>query len=272
MTGQDDLFAEERADRRLAAAPLAARMRPRTLDEVAGQQHLVAPGTAFRALLDSGSPSSLILWGPAGTGKTTLARLTAKAGNARFAELSATSAGVKDVREVLAAARQRLEDGRGRTVLFLDEIHRFSKSQQDALLPGVEDGTVILVGATTENPFFEVNSPLISRCTVFRTEALDPGDVVAVVDAAVADPMRGLGADVSVAAGVAEVIAERVGGDARLALNTIDVAAAIVRWLEAGDFRDQSLQSLSDSLWRRVTVNALPVWPRVAGDRALPSS
>ena len=174
MTSQDDLFAGERADRRFDAAPLAARMRPRSLEEVGGQSHLVAAGTAFRSLLESGRPTSLILWGPAGTGKTTLARLTAKAAEARFIELSATSAGVKDVRAVLAGARQRLEDGTGRTVLFLDEIHRFSKSQQDALLPGVEDGTIILVGATTENPFFEVNSPLISRCTIFRTEALEP--------------------------------------------------------------------------------------------------
>ncbi len=249
MTSQDDLFAEERAGRREDAAPLAARMRPRTLDEVAGQHHLVGVGTAFRALLDSGRPSSLILWGPAGTGKTTLARLTAKAAHARFAEMSATSAGVKDVRAVLAAARQRLEDGTGRTVLFLDEIHRFSKSQQDALLPGVEDGTVILVGATTENPFFEVNSPLISRCTVFRTEALDAADVVAVLESAVADHMRGLGGDVTVAEGVAEAIAERVGGDARLALNTLDVSAAIVR----GSGRDQiEVADVVEALQRRV--------------------
>jgi putative ATPase len=226
---QDDLFAEERAERRSTAAPLAARMRPRSLDEVSGQQHLVGPGTAFRALLDSGTPKSLILWGPAGTGKTTLARLTAKAARARYSELSATSAGVKDVRAILAGARQRLEDDLGRTVLFLDEIHRFNKSQQDALLPGVEDGTIILVGATTENPFFEVNSPLISRCTVFRTEALESEDVVAVLDAARSDAVRGLGADLTVDDEVLEVVADRVGGDARLALNTLDVAAAIVR-------------------------------------------
>jgi len=229
LAGQDDLFAEQRAERRSSAAPLAARMRPRSLDEVAGQQHLVGPGTAFRSLLDSGTPKSLILWGPAGTGKTTLARLTAKAARARFAELSATSAGVKEVRAILAGARQRLEDNLGRTVLFLDEIHRFNKAQQDALLPGVEDGTIILVGATTENPFFEVNSPLISRCTVFRTEALETEDVVAVLAAARSDAVRGLGADLVVADEVLEVIADRVGGDARLALNTLDVAAAIVR-------------------------------------------
>ncbi len=229
MTSQDDLFAEERAEYRLAAAPLAARMRPRSLDEVAGQDHLVGAGTAFRSLLDSGRPSSLILWGPAGTGKTTLARLTAKAARAVFAELSATSAGVKDVRAVLAGARQRLEDGRGRTVLFIDEIHRFNKSQQDALLPGVEDGTVIMVGATTENPFFEVNSPLISRCTVFRTEALEAEDVLEVLRAARDDSVRGLGDDLETPDEVLEVIAERVGGDARLALNTLDVAATVVR-------------------------------------------
>jgi putative ATPase len=249
MTSQDDLFAEERADRRFTAAPLAARMRPRSLDEVAGQKHLVAPGTAFRALLDSGRPTSLILWGPAGTGKTTLARLTAKASHARFAELSATAAGVKDVRAILATARQRLEDDMGRTVLFLDEIHRFSKSQQDALLPGVEDGTIILVGATTENPFFEVNSPLISRCTVFRTEALDPEDIVGVVDAARSDAMRGLGDEIDVADDVAAVIAERVGGDARLALNTLDVAAAIVR----GSGRTTvEVDDVTEALQRRV--------------------
>ena len=249
LTQQDDLFAEDRADRRFQGAPLAARMRPRNLDEIAGQEHLVAPGTAFRALLDSGRPSSLILWGPAGTGKTTLARLTAKAAEARFAELSATAAGVKDVRAILAAARQRLEDGLGRTVLFLDEIHRFSKSQQDALLPGVEDGTVILVGATTENPFFEVNSPLISRCTVFRTEALDPEAVVSVLDAARSDTMRGLGVDVTVTDEALETIAERVGGDARLALNTLDVAAAIAR----GSERDTvAIDEVTEALQRRV--------------------
>jgi putative ATPase len=249
VTSQDDLFADERAENRMAAAPLAARMRPRTLDEVAGQKHLVGERTAFRSLIESGRPSSLILWGPAGTGKTTLARLTAEAAHALFTELSATAAGVKDVRAILASARQRIEDGRGRTVLFLDEIHRFNKSQQDALLPGVEDGTVILIGATTENPFFEVNSPLISRCTVFRTEALDPGDVVEVLEAAREDPVRGIGQDLTVPDEVIAAIAERVGGDARLALNTLDVAAAIVR----GSGRDTvAVDDVAEALQRRV--------------------
>jgi putative ATPase len=221
-----DLFSEQRAERRLANAPLAARMRPTSLDEVVGQSHLLAPGAAFRAMVEAGSPVSMILWGPPGSGKTTLARLVATASQARFEQLSATSAGVKDVREVLAMAIRRLDEDRGRTVLFLDEIHRFTKAQQDALLPGVEDGTVILIGATTENPFFEVNSPLISRSTVFRTEAITPDEVAALVARAVADG-RGFGDSISLEAEASDALAERVGGDARLALNALEVAATI---------------------------------------------
>lgn len=221
-----DLFSEQRAQRRMANAPLAARMRPTALDEVVGQAHLLAPGAAFRAMVEAGSPVSMILWGPPGSGKTTLARLVAAAGKARFEQLSATSAGVKDVREVLAMATRRLEEDRGRTVLFLDEIHRFTKAQQDALLPGVEDGTVILIGATTENPFFEVNSPLISRSTVFRTEALRPDEVGDLVTRAVIDG-RGFGGRISLDTDASQALAERVGGDARLALNALEVAATI---------------------------------------------
>ena len=232
----------------MRSAPLAARMRPRDLDEVEGQRHLLGADAAFRAMVESGSPVSMILWGPPGSGKTTLARLVAKAGEARFEQLSATSAGVKDVREVLATAEQRGEEGRGRTVLFLDEIHRFSKSQQDALLPGVEDGVITLIGATTENPFFEVNSPLISRATVFRTEALGPGDVAAVLQRALDDPMRGI-SGVTVTAEALAVLAERSGGDARLALNALEVAAAIA----TGRGRESvEVDDVAEALQRRI--------------------
>jgi putative ATPase len=244
----DDLFAIQRDEIKRATAPLAARMRPRTLDEVVGQRHLLAPGSAFRVMVESGKVSSMILWGPPGTGKTTLANLLATEIHGSFERLSATAAGVKDVREVLARADQRLGEGRGRTVLFLDEIHRFNKAQQDALLPGVEDGTIILVGATTENPFFEVNSPLISRATVFRTEALSQDDIRALVRQAVADTMRGLGG-IGVDDAAVDALAERVGGDARLALNALDTAATIA----AG--RDESsvcVADIEEALQRRI--------------------
>ena len=227
---------------------MAARMRPVTLDEVVGQQHLLGPGAAFRSMAESGTPVSMILWGPPGSGKTTLARLVARESKARFEQLSATSAGVKDVREVLAMAQQRIEDDRGRTVLFLDEIHRFTKAQQDALLPGVEEGTVILIGATTENPFFEVNSPLISRSTVFRTEALDPDEVRQLVLRAIEDP-RGLAGDVTVAEEAIAMLSERVGGDARLALNALEVAAAIAAGRGSTTV---TLEELDEALQRRV--------------------
>src|SRR5207253_3530362 len=151
-------------------APLPARMRPRTLEEMVGQPHLLGPGAPLRALIETDRLSSIILWGPPGTGKTTLARVVASRTNREFVSMSAVTAGVKDVREVIEASRRRLaEDARG-TILFLDEVHRFNKSQQDALLPAVEAGILTLIGATTENPFFEVNAPLISRSTVFRLE------------------------------------------------------------------------------------------------------
>lgn len=243
----EDLFAAERAQRRRSAEPLAARRRPRGLDEVVGQRHLLADGAAFGVMVRSGHPVSMILWGPPGTGKTTLARLVATETDAVFESLSAVSAGVKDVREVLARATQRLETDERRTVLFLDEIHRFSRSQQDALLPGVENGTVILIGATTENPFFEVNSPLISRATLFRLEPLTPDDIEQLVRRALADdPVLGVE---KITDDAAAALAERSGGDARLALNALEMAAAIAAGRRAEAI---GLGEVEEALQRRI--------------------
>ncbi|MEN8233884.1 MAG: replication-associated recombination protein A [Actinomycetota bacterium] len=243
-----DLFSEQRAEQRRSHAPLAARMRPANLDEVVGQEGLLAPGAAFRTMVEAGRPVSMILWGPPGSGKTTLARLVAVNSEARFEQLSATSAGVKDVRAVLAMATRRIEAGDGRTVLFLDEIHRFTKAQQDALLPGVEDGIVILVGATTENPYFEVNSPLISRSSIFRTESLSPEEVGELIRRAIDDAVRGL-PDTAIDDDALEDLAHRVGGDARLALNAFELAVTIAD----GRGKDSvGLDEVAEALQRRV--------------------
>src|SRR5437879_3469308 len=175
------------------SAPLAARMRPRSLEEFVGQEHVVGPGSPLRALIETDRLSSVILWGPPGTGKTSLAAIIAMATRAHYVEVTAVSAGVADVRKAIAQGQEMLKANR-RTILFIDEIHRFNKSQQDALLKAVESGWVVLIGATTENPFFEVNSPLLSRSLLFRLESLTPAQVRAVVERALEDGDRGVAA------------------------------------------------------------------------------
>ena len=203
---------------------MAWRMRPRRLSEYVGQEHIVGPQTPLRRAIEEDRLHSLILYGPAGSGKTSLAAVMADATAAGFVRLSAVSAGVKEVRRVLEEAAVAREDGRG-TVLFIDEIHRFSKSQQDALLPGVEDGVVVLIGATTENPFFEVNSPLISRSRMYVLKPLTDADVTEILRRAVADSDRGLGGEgVEVDPDVPPLLAKAAGGDARVALNALETA------------------------------------------------
>ena len=216
-----DLFSAAAEQHLRSQAPLAARLRPRTLADVVGQEHLVGEGKPLRRLVEQDRLTSAIFWGPPGTGKTTLALAVAGSTKRAFEQLSAVTAGVKDVREVIERARQRLgEHGRG-TILFLDEIHRFSKSQQDALLPAVEDGTLTLIGATTENPFFEVNPPLRSRSTLFRLEPLGRQAIETLI-------ARGLQAEGMEADPEAIVhLADRAGGDGRQVLTALEVACAL---------------------------------------------
>jgi putative ATPase len=214
-----DLFSDAASQRVGANAPLAQRLRPRTLDDFVGQQHVLGEGSVLRTAIAEDRVRSSIFYGPPGSGKTTLARIVAHSTGAAFEELSAVSATVKDVREVLQRARERLGTTGTRTILFLDEIHRFNKAQQDALLPAVEEGLVTLIGATTENPYYEVNSALISRSQVYELESLSPADLAVVV-------RRGLDeVGAQAADDVVELIVQRAGGDARSALNIVELAA-----------------------------------------------
>jgi len=232
--------------------PLAARMRPRNLDEFVGQEQIVGPGRALRRAIESDQAPSMILWGPPGTGKTTLARIIAQQTGAHFAGLSAVSAGVADLRRVVADAHKLRAAGR-RTVLFIDEIHRFNKAQQDAVLPYVEDGTVTLIGATTENPSFEVNSALLSRSRVFVLKALADDDVRTLVERALHDDERGLGKDrIELVPDAREALVNLANGDARSALSTLEFASASAPRRDDG-VRVVDVQTIADALQRRAT-------------------
>lgn len=220
-SGGDDLFTQAALATLRNQAPLAARLRPRSLDDIVGQQHLLGVNAPLRRLIESDRLSSVILWGPPGTGKTTIAEVIAAVTRREFVRLSAVTSGVKDVRETIDAARTRLGEHGRRTIVFVDEIHRFNATQQDSLLPAVEEGLITLIGATTENPFFEVNAPLRSRSTLLRLEPLSSDDLAELLD-------RGARAEAAtVATDARDLIVERSGGDGRQALTSLEVAIAL---------------------------------------------
>src|SRR3954451_5697350 len=236
-----DLFAESRAANRRTAEPLASRMRPRSLDDFVGQEHFLGPGKLLRRMLDADRLGSLVFYGPPGSGKTALAHVIANQTQCRFRSLNATSAGTKEVREVLREAAEELEAAGRRTILFLDELHRFNKAQQDVLLPDVEAGTVLLIGATTQNPFFAINAPLLSRSTIFTFEPLSRDHIKALLRRALADTERGLGAiPVEMTDEALDFLAEVSDGDARRALTALEVgvrsSAPPSHGVQAGEF------------------------------------
>ncbi len=229
MNGSGDLFetaTPASAEPDTLGRPLADRMRPQTLDEIAGQRHLLAPGKPLRTAIESGRLHSMVFWGPPGTGKTTLARMIARYCDAEFISLSAVLSGVKDIRAAVDRARQLREASGRASILFVDEVHRFNKSQQDAFLPFVEDGTVTFIGATTENPSFELNNALLSRARVYVLKALDADDIRQILARALTDPERGLGARrIELEPAVRDKLAQVADGDARRALNLLEIAA-----------------------------------------------
>jgi putative ATPase len=249
----DTLFPDKRTQGRAASAPLADRMRPRTFDEFVGQEELLAPGRPLREAIERDLLQSIILWGPPGTGKTTLARIVAEMTQARFVAFSAVLAGIKEIRDVMSdAERLRRTTGR-RTIVFIDEIHRFNKAQQDAFLPRVEAGDIVLIGATTENPSFEVNAALLSRSKVFVLRALTVDEVAAIVRRALTDRDRGLGAQaVAIEEDTLHAIALYANGDARSALNLLELSVAAAP--EADGTRRVDLGLVEQTIQRRTLL------------------
>jgi putative ATPase len=226
-------------------APLAVRMRPRSLDEVIGQEHILGAGSALRSAIEAGKPHSAILYGPPGAGKTTLARIAAAGAAGAFEEESAVNAGKAEIRGVIERARERRKGSGRPTILFLDEIHRFNKAQQDALLPAVEEGLLTLIGATTENPYFEVNSALLSRAQVYELKPLESGQTEELLRRALADPERGIAEPPEVEAAALAMLAERSGGDARVALSGLE------RALERAQGKTIDVAAIEDALQRK---------------------
>ena len=251
MASSQSLFEHEGQRRAQREAPLADRMRPASFDEFIGQAHIVGPERVLRRAIDADRVPSFILWGPPGSGKTTLARLVAGVTQTHFESVSAVTSGVADLRRIISEARERQGMYGQRTILFVDEIHRFNKAQQDVILPHVEDGTVTLIGATTENPSFEVIGPLLSRSRVFTLETLNPEQVAAIVGRALADQDRGLGQmKVDLEAPALEHLVNIANGDARVALNALETAAYVTSPNQDGR-RVIGLETISDALQRR---------------------
>jgi len=239
----------------VAGTPLAERMRPANFDEFVGQQSILAPGKPLREAIERDLLQSIILWGPPGTGKTTLARLIAKVTRARFVSFSAVLAGIKEIKEVMAGAQQTRRATGRRTIVFVDEIHRFNKSQQDAFLPRVEAGDIVLIGATTENPSFEVNAALLSRSKVFVLRALTEEEIVLILERALADPIRGLGGQpIELEPGVLQAIARYANGDARAALNLLELASSASKPPGAGQARRVDLTLVQEAVQRRALL------------------